>query len=476
MYDLQPKQRPQKRPQRQPEQQPQRRPARRQPAGNPFWRGVMSGVLAFVAAVAFAFSSALIGYAMIANGLESPKALAAKVSPFQGSLKIVDRDGNLLNEAFDPEKGRHQKVPLADIPLALQQATIDTEDANFYTHRGVDPVALLRAVYYAVQEGDIVSGASTIPQQLVKMKLLSAERTLSRKINEAILSAEITRTYSKAEILEIYLNELYYGNFAFGVDAAAETYFGKDVKELTLAESAYLAGLPQAPSYYDPYTQGERAQKRQGVVLGLMVKAGDITQAEADAAWAQKVKLIPLNFDLKAPHFTLFVRQELEALFGPAVIQSGYTVLTTLDSRLQDEAQRIVHDQIATLGEHNVSNGALVAIRPETGEIVALVGSADFDNVEIDGQVNMALSPRQPGSTIKPLVYLSAFEQPGRPVQERWTPGTLIADIKEAFPDGVNPPYVPTNYDNKERGMVTARTALATSLNIPAVRAMQAVG
>jgi len=456
-----------------PRQQIRRRPPQ---TGNTFWRGVITGVLAFVAAVTFAMSGALIGYAIIANALPQPDELAEKITPFQSSLKIVDRHGKLLNEAFDIDKGRHEKVALADIPLYAQQATIDTEDANFYDHGGVDPIALARAVYYATQEGDFVSGGSTIPQQLVKMKFLTPEQTISRKIKEAILSTEVSRLYEKEEILEIYLNELYYGNFAFGISTAAKTYLGKDVRTLTLGEAAFLAGLPQAPAYYDPYTQPDRAKKRQGIVLGLMVKAGHISQAEADAAWQENLQFVPLNFDIEAPHFTLFVRQQLEELFTASVIQSGYTVTTTLDSQLQTEAERIVHDQVAALPQHNVSNGALVAIRPETGEILALVGSADFDNVEIDGQVNMALAPRQPGSTIKPLVYLSAFEQPNRPIQERWTQGTLVADIVEAFPDGANPPYVPTNYDNRERGLVTVRTALANSLNIPAVRTIQAVG
>ena len=208
-----------------------------------------------------------------------------------------------------------------------------------------------------------------------------------------------------------------------------------------------------------------------------MAEAGYITPEQADAAWQEPLAYAPLAFDMQAPHFTLYVRQQLEALLGPAALyQTGLNVTTTLDPQLQADAEAIVADQVARLAGQNVSNGALVALRPRTGEIVSFVGSADFDNVEIDGQVNMALAPRQPGSSIKPLVYLAAFEQPGRPPSEGWTPGTLIADIQEAFPDGANPPYVPNNYDGQEHGMVTAAMALANSYNIPAVRTLQAVG
>ncbi|MCB0162235.1 MAG: hypothetical protein KDD83_29055, partial [Caldilineaceae bacterium] len=199
---------------------------------------------------------------------------------------------------------------------------------------------------------------------------------------------------------------------------------------------------------------------------------GMISGDEADAAWAEPLAYQPVEFDLDAPHFTLFVRQQLEAILGPdALYQTGLEVYTTLDPTLQSAAERIVAEQVAKLAEHNASNGALVALRPQTGEILALVGSADFDNVEIDGQVNMALAPRQPGSSIKPLVYLATFEQPDKPAAERWTPGTLVADIKEEFPDGANPPYVPVNYDGREHGLVPVRTALGSSFNIPAVRA-----
>lgn len=464
--------------------QPRRQRPPQPATPNRAWRGFVSGLLAFVTLAAFGLSALLITYAVIAIGLPGPDELRANASSFQ-SARIFDSQGNLLYEAMDPNDpnaGRRQRVDLARISPHLINATIATEDVNFYQHAGVDPVALVRAVYYAVRERDIVSGGSTIPQQLVKRLFLTPERSVTRKIREAVLAAEVTRTYEKTEILELYLNEIYYGNLAYGAAAAAETYFNKDVFDLTLGEGALLAGLPQLPAYYDPYTHPERAKERQGVVLGLMVEAGYITAEQADAAWLEPLNYAPLNYAMQYPHFTLLVLQQLEQRLGSAglLYEKGLNITTTLDPILQAEAQRIVRDQVALVADHNVSNGALVAMRPTTGEIVALVGSADFDNVEIDGQVNMALAPRQPGSTIKPLVYLAAFEQPrpegARALAERWTPGTLVADIKEEFPDGANPPYVPTNYDNKERGMVTVRMALGQSLNIPAVRALQTVG
>lgn len=454
--------------------------------GGTFRRGLMSGFFAFIALGAFGLGLMLIGYAVIAADLPLPSELESRASSFQ-SVRIYDRNENLLNETLGSDEsgnqGRRTYVDIERIPLHMQQATTATEDANFYRHRGVDPVALARALYYAVLERSIVSGASTIPQQLVKMVFLTPERTLVRKVREAILASEISRRYSKDEILEIYLNEVYYGNLAYGVEAAARTYFDKDVAELSLAESALLAGLPQLPAVYDPYIAPDSAKKRQGVVLSLMAEQGYITPEQADAAWAEQLNYVPLSYDLKSPHFTLYVRQQLETLLpqlldeSPSTVsQLGFEVITTLDPELQEQAQQIVRQQVGTLAAHNASNGALVSMDPTTGEILTMVGSADFDNVEIDGQVNMALAPRQPGSSIKPLVYLSTFEQPDLPPDQRWTPGTLVADIEEDFPDGANPPYRPTNYDLQEHGIVTVRDGLASSFNIPAVRALEQTG
>ncbi|MCE7980521.1 MAG: penicillin-binding protein [Caldilinea sp. CFX5] len=455
-------------------------PPRPRPPRSEFNRGMTIGSVTFLILALLSVAGLLFAYAMVARALPSADDLKNSPQVPPQSMRILDREGNLLNEAFDQTRadaGRRTYVSLNRISPYLRQATIATEDANFERHRGIDFFALARALYYAVREGGVVSGASTIPQQLVKMRLLSPERSITRKIKEAVLSAEISRVYKKEEILELYLNDLNYGNLAYGAEAAAQTYFNKDVLDLTLGEAALLAGLPQAPAYYDPYTNPDRAKERQGVVLALMVEANFITKDEADRAWLEPLVYAPVSYDLKAPHFTLFVRQQLETLLGRELInQGGFSVTTSLDPRLQAEAERIVAEQVARVADHNVSNGALVAMRPDTGEILALVGSADFNNVEIDGQVNMALAPRQPGSTIKPLVYAMAFGKNDVPVEERWTPGTLVADIEQEFPDGANPPYVPTNYDKKERGLVTVWSALGMSLNIPAVRAIERIG
>jgi 1A family penicillin-binding protein len=451
------------------EPQPQETP---KPRVSPMVRGLLTGTVVFFAGVLLAVALALVSYARVAADLPLPAQLRERVSTFQ-STRIYDRNGNLLNETLDPDAGRRVEVPLERISPYLIQATIATEDANFYRHPGVDPRALVRAVYYAFLEREFVSGGSTIPQQLVKMVFLTPERSAQRKIQEAILAAEVSRTYSKDEILALYLNEIYYGNFAYGINAAAATYFGKDTADLTLAEASLLAGLPQLPAYYDPYTYPDRAKNRQAVVLGLMVENGNISPAEANAAWQEPLNYVPMRFDFESPHFVLYVRQQLEELFRQqeweALRNRALNITTTLDPSMQEAAERIVSEQVASLADRRVSNGALVAMNPDTGEIYALVGSADFANVEISGQVNMALAPRQPGSSMKPFVYLGAFEKQG------WTPGTLLADIEEEFPDGANPPWRPTNYDLKEHGIVTVRSALANSYNIPAVRALQAL-
>lgn len=463
------------------------------PQSGTFLRGLLSGLFGFIAFLALSLGMLLIVWAVIVTTQDLPEAgqldsleqdsvaqdsveQEIGVSKFQ-STRIFDREGNLLNEVFDPNEGKRLEVGLNRISPFLQDATVATEDANFYEHQGVDFIALLRALYYAVRERDIVSGGSTITQQLVKMTFLSPEQTISRKVNEAILAAEIDRKYPKDEILGFYLNEVYYGNLAYGAAAAAKTYFDKDVSELTLAEASLLAGLPQLPAVYDPYTARDKAKRRQGVVLGLMVEAGYISEEEADEAWLEDLKFVPVSYKIGAPHFTLYVRQQLEALLPNGQIYTrGLNVHTTLDPTLQREAEQAVSEHVGSLASRRASNGALVSLNPYTGEILALVGSADFDSLEISGQINMALTPRQPGSSIKPFVYLSTFENSNVNLRERWTPGTLIPDIEEEFPDGNNPPYRPTNYDEREHGMVTVRSALANSYNIPAVRAIEEVG
>ena len=412
-------------------------------------------------------------YVAIAADLPSADALRSQSATFV-STKIYDRNGHLLYEIFDPNAGRRTLVPYEEMSSHLINATVATEDERFWQHPGVDPIGIIRAVIQNVTEGEIVSGASTIPQTLVDNVFLTfeerTEQTLARKVREAILAAEISRRYSKQEILEIYLNEVNFGNLAYGVGAAAETYFGKTASDLTLAEAAMLAGLPQAPAYWDPYTNWEGAKRRQAVVLDLMVQAGYITGAEAQAAKEEPLELQMLRSDVKAPHFVVWVQQLLEQKYGAEVLyRSGLRVTTTLDTELQAIAQEEAQAHLATLQDRNATNAALVTLQPDTGEVLAMLGSADFNDPEIDGQVNVALRLRQPGSSIKPVTYVTAFER-------GWTPATLIWDVTTEFQDALGRPYVPRNYDRTEHGPVLVRQALAQSLNIPAVKTLDFVG
>jgi 1A family penicillin-binding protein len=417
---------------------------------------------------------AVAGYLYIASELPSPEELQNRVFTFASS-EIYDRDGNRLWELIDPSAGRRTWVPLSRISLDLQQATIATEDRFFYQNVGVDPVAIARAFYYNVTEGEVVSGGSTITQQLAKNVLLSpeerTEQSLSRKIREAVLATELFRRYTKDKILEVYLNQIYYGNLAYGIEAASQTYFAKPATDLTLAEAALLAGLPQSPAVYDPFVNLEAAKARQQVVLSLIVEAGYIDSAQAAAAYEEELSFVPPLVDFTAPHFVVYVRQLLEARYGPDLLyqEPGIRVQTTLDPRIQSIAEEEVTNQIQALQANNVTNGAVVVLNVKTGEILAMVGSEDFNDETIDGQVNVALRPRQPGSSIKPLTYLAAFER-------GWTPSQLIMDVPVEYPDGAGGIYKPTNYNGEFHGPVLLRDALANSYNIPAIKALEFIG
>ena len=439
---------------------------------------VVFGAVASLVLVFFLFVAAsVVGYVALADRLPSPTELQTHQTAFVSS-KILDREGNLLYEVMDPHGGRRTYVPLDEVSPHLINATIATEDRDYWLHPGFDPIALGRAVYYVLTEREIVSGASTIPQQLARMVLLPEERfeqTAERKIKEMVLAAELTRVYSKQAILEIYLNELNYGNQAYGIQAAAETYFGADAADLTLAQASFLAGLPQLPATYDPFGGGlERALTRQEAVLALMVEDGHITADQAHQAAAEMrsygFRAPKIDIDT-APHFVVYVRRIVEERFGPEALYrgAGLRIRTTLDPGLQAQAEKAVREGVANLAASNATNGALVAVEPGTGHILAMVGSADFNDESIDGQVNVGLRCRQPGSSIKPLTYVAAFEQDS-------TPATLFWDVRTEFPDGANPPYVPLNYDRQFHGPVLLRDALANSYNVPAVSALQFVG
>jgi penicillin-binding protein 1C len=458
-------------------------------------RGFLVALFGMVLLMILGGSVLLFSYYSIARTLPSVEDLQNRASQFE-TTRILDRNGNLLYEILDPTAGRRTYVTLDKISPVLIAATIATEDADFYEHPGFDVFAIVRALWDNYRTGGQGGGASTITQQLARALLLSpeerAQRTYTRKAREIILAAEITRRYSKDDILELYLNEIYYGNLAYGIEAAAETYFGKTANQLTLAEASFLAGLPQSPSVYDIYTNPEVTLARQQQVLVLMyslsrekgcirVSNSDVPVCVDEVAAtnaANEMKSYTFrspNVDTRYPHWVNFVRSKLEELYDAQTIyRSGFIVYTTLDPVLQDEAQRLVTEQVALLADKNAHNGALVAIKPSTGEILAMVGSPDFNNEAISGQINMADSPtRQPGSSIKPITYVAAFEK-------GWTPATLIWDVPSEFPPSGDPndtrePYRPVNYDGNFHGPVTVRTALANSFNVPAVKALDFV-
>ncbi len=462
----------------------QRRPIRPKPQTRRRrnWRGcftriIIASIILAIGGVALAVIGAALGYQSIASDLPEPTQLLEQASDFE-TARIYDRDGNLLYSLIDPNAGDRTRVTLDQISPHLVNATIATEDSRFYENPGFDPIGIARAIVEAAREQELMGGASTITQQLVRAVLLDederTEVTFRRKVREIILAAELTRTYDKNTILELYLNEIYYGNRAYGIEAAAQTYFNKSAAELTLAEASLLAGMPQAPALWDPYTAPEKAIGRQGEVLTLMMAEGYATLDEANAALAEMnlrvYNMTPPTLTIKHPHFTVTVLQQAEELLGSqAIYRGGLRIETTLDPTAQRLAEETIAANRGAINAAGANNAALVAIKPDTGEILALVGSLDFNDEAIDGQVNMALSPRQPGSTIKPLVYLSAMEQ-------GWTPSTLIWDVPTQFPDGTNPPYEPKNYDDQFHGPLRLRPSLGNSYNITAVKALEFVG
>jgi penicillin-binding protein 1C len=435
----------------------------------------------FITIVGGATVSAVAVYNYYAQGLPASGEIVKQTDQQFKTTRIYDRTGTvLLYEIFDPQGGNRTVVPLDQIPLNLKNATVALEDRNFWTNPGFDWYAIVRAAYTTIR-GEQVQGASTITQQLVKNVLIpQSERTLrdpssiatyNRKIKEIILSNEIARRYDKKKILEWYLNDNYYGNLAYGVDTAAQAYFGKHVQDLDLAEAATLAAIPQYPAL-NPIDDPQEALKRRNIVLDQMFLQGYITEAETIAAKDEKMRVTPKQFDIRAPHFVFYIRRMLEDLYGPEVVyRGGLNVITSLDYNVQQIAEQSARDQIAKLqaDKRNVTNASVVVIRPSTGEIVAMVGSVDYFNRDIDGQVNVALSPRQPGSSFKIFNYLTAFSQ-------SYTAASVLMDVRTVFDDPGNPPYVPENYDRKYHGPVRLRTALASSFNITAVKLISLVG
>jgi 1A family penicillin-binding protein len=425
-------------------------------------------LMLWLAAVLLATTTA--GGAVLAYyWIQTPKVppLAALVNKQFSGATIYDRNGEVLyNIGYG---AAHRTVKLDEVPEPIIQATIAAEDANFYSHKGVDLAGIARAAWADARHQEAVQGGSTITQQLVKNTILNGDKSFDRKLKEAVMATKVEQRYSKDDILSIYLNQIFYGQRSWGVADAAHNYFAKDVQDLTLAEAAMLAGIPNAPTLYSPLgAYPEFAESRQNYVLGRMTDLGYVTPDQAKAAATQELAYQPPKSELRAPHFVSYVRDLLAKDYSTEEIEhGGFRIYTTLDLKKQETAERLVREQVDRLRGQNVSNGGLVALDPKTGEILAMVGSKDWSNDAIGGKYNIAVAHRQPGSALKPFTYLAGF-------QKGMTAATVMHDKKTNF--GGNPPFIPQNYDKKYRGNVPARQALQNSLNVPAVEALRFVG
>lgn len=402
-------------------------------------------------------------YIYFASDLESKESIMNRNNT---GIVLLDRNGEAFFRFYE---ARHRTfIPLNKIPKTVQQAVIVSEDSNFYNHPGFSVRSIIAAFIANLREGDLAYGGSTITQQLVKNSLLTPQKSFLRKYQEIVLAQELERRFSKDEILEMYLNSVYFGEGAFGIEAAAQAYFNTSASNLSTAQASMLAGLLTAPSTYSPISGNEELSKvRQEYVLSEMLEEGYITKSEFD-----KIKNTKLVYksaeetDTIAPHFALMVRDQLIEEYGEErIARSGFKIHTTLDLSWQEYAQEVVAKQVEQLASSGAGNGAAVAIDPKNGEVRVLVGSKDWFDEEL-GKVNMATSPRQPGSSFKPLVYAAGLEE--RVI----TPATVLQDKRTTFPGD----YKPENYDKKFRGNVLVRRALANSLNVPAVEVMQKVG
>ena len=428
-----------------------------------FLYGLVLLIIFFI--TAFVFS--LMIFVWYAKDLPSPGKLSTISS---ASTVFLDKNGEILFEMYK-DKNRFP-VKFNDIPIYLKQATIAIEDKNFYKHKGISQVGILRALIN-IALGKGIQGGSTITQQLIKNVLLGPQRSLSRKIKEIILAYEVERRYNKDQILEMYLNEAPYGGTYWGVGSAAKGYFDKDVKELTLVESAILAGLPQSPSLYSPFIGKTNAWLgRTKDVLRRMREDNYITKKQEEEAIREltKIKFTNPHLAINAPHFVFFVKEQVEKEFGEKIIDNGVKIKTTLSLKIQKIAERIVKEEIDKIKKYNVTNAAVVVIDSKSGEILAMVGSYDFDDPNY-GKFNAALGLRQPGSAVKPITYAVAFEK-------GYTPATLLMDVKTEFTSGKTDekPYIPVNYDGKYRGPMQVRFALGNSENIPAVKMLAMIG
>jgi membrane peptidoglycan carboxypeptidase len=414
----------------------------------------------------------LIAVAALAANLPSPDDFSVK--KITQSTKIYDRTGEVLLYEIHGEEKR-TLIPPEDVPDIVKKATLAAEDADFYNQPAFDWKSIVRAVFVNLQSGRYAQGGSTITQQLAKNIFLTNEKTFTRKAKELILAVQLENRYTKDEILYFYLNQIPYGSNAYGIEAAAQTFFGKHAKDLELHEAALIVSLAQAPSYYSPYGfHVDDLMDRKNYVLDQMTKLGYISKDEADAAKRKELVFLPQSIgSIRAPHFSLMVKQYLEEKYGDEdLTQAGYKVITTLDWKLQEIAERVVAEGAAN-NEKNYEgrNASLVAEDPKTGQILTLVGSRDYFDDTIRGNYNVATQGlRQPGSALKPYVYLTAFEK-------GYTPETLLFDAKTEFDTrGGSESYSPENFDGIFRGPIAMQSALAQSLNVPAVKTLYLAG
>lgn len=414
--------------------------------------------------------------------LEIPDLSSFEQRRILQSTKIYDRTGEVLLYDLHQDVKR-TIVPYENISYHIKNATVAIEDDQFYQHWGIDLRAIVRAAVSNLTDGDLLGGqgGSTITQQVVKNSILENEKRLTRKVKEAILSLKLERVLSKEEILGHYLNESPYGGTIYGVEEATQAFFGKAAADINLPEAAYLAALPQAPTYLSPYGNNKDAlDDRAALVLKRMLINGFINEEQYEEARKTTVEFQPQAVTgIRAPHFVMYVREQLVEKYGEeALAERGFRVITSLDWELQQQAEEIVARKAAENTEKfNATNAGLVALDPQTGEILVMVGSRDYFDKEIDGNFNVTLAPRQPGSSIKPIVYASALS-------EGYTPETVVYDVKTQFSSvcepwdltSTNPCYSPNNYNNKFVGPISLRNALAQSLNIPAVKILYLTG
>ncbi len=417
--------------------------------------------------------------------LELPDLASLESRRVEQSVKIYDRTGQVLLYDLHNEAQR-TVVPLQNVAPSIQQAVVAIENPNFYTDAGIEPTAIARAILTNASQGDLLSGqgGSTITQQVVKLTVLTTDKTVTRKLKEWILALKMTRALSKDQILEIYLNQVPFGGQLYGVEEAAETFFGVHASDLTVPEAAYLAGMLPAPTRLSPYgTHQDQLEVRKNLVLQKMFEHGYITQSELDEYKKATVTFVPQHTSsIAAPHFVFYVQQYLEDKYGQdALEQGGWRVTTTLDADLQQKAEEIVNRQaLANVAKFNATNMAMTAVDPQTGQILVMVGSRNYFDTDIPGAYNVATTKpgRQPGSAFKPFVYAQAFS-------EGYTPDTILFDVRTQFSTACGasditndepPCYSPVNYDGKFRGPMTLRDALAQSINIPAVKLLYLVG